>query len=125
MAIASQLKGEKERRHIAVIGDGAMTAGLAFEGLENAGSQNANILVVLNDNNMSIDPNIGALRDYLTKITTSHTFNFVRDEVRDLFDRIGKLGSVTKEFLELTEQGLKGILMKNSNLFESLHFRYF
>lgn len=63
--------------------------------------------MILNDNNMSIDPNIGALRDYLTKITTSHTFNFVRDEVRELFDKIGKLGSFTKEFLEHTEQGLK------------------
>ncbi len=107
MAIASQQKGEKNRQHIAVIGDGAMTAGLAFEGLHNAGSQNANILVILNDNNMSIDPNVGALRDYFTKITTSHTFNFVRDEVRDLFDRVGKFGSFTKEFLEQTEQGLK------------------
>lgn len=125
MAIASQYKWEHNRNHIAVIGDGSMTAGLAFEWLENAGSQNANILVILNDNNMSIDPNIGALRDYLTKITTSHTFNFVRDEIRDLFDKAGKLGTYTKEFLEHTEQGLKWILMKNSNLFESLHFRYF
>ncbi|MBP7806484.1 1-deoxy-D-xylulose-5-phosphate synthase [Candidatus Gracilibacteria bacterium] len=125
MAIASQQKGETDRQHVAVIGDGSMTAGLAFEGLHNAGSQNANILVILNDNNMSIDPNVGALRDYFTKITTSHTFNFVRDEIRDLFSKVGKLGNVTKEFLEHTEQGLKGILMKNSNLFESLHFRYF
>lgn len=125
MAIASQYRGEHHRQHIAVIGDGAMTAGLAFEGLENAGSQNANILVILNDNNMSIDPNIGALRDYLTKITTSHTFNFVRDEIRELFSKAGKLGNYTKEFLEHTEQGLKWILMKNSNLFESLNFRYF
>jgi len=125
MAVASQYKGEHDRQHIAVIGDGSMTAGLAFEGLENAGSQNANILVILNDNCMSIDPNIGALRDYLTKITTSHTFNFVRDEIRDLFEKFGKIGTITKEFLEHTEQGLKWILMKNSNLFESLHFRYF
>src|SRR6187431_1282167 len=75
MAVASRLKNEPNRQHIAVIGDGAMTAGLAFEALNHAGVENSNLLVVLNDNCMSIDPNVGALRDYLTDITTSHTYN--------------------------------------------------
>ena len=73
MAVASRYKKQNDRQHIAVIGDGAMTAGLAFEGLNHAGVENANLLVVLNDNCMSIDPNVGALREYLTDITTSHT----------------------------------------------------
>src|SRR5690606_6036096 len=93
MAVASNYKGEKERQHIAVIGDGAMTAGLAFEGLNHAGMLNdANLLVVLNDNCMSIDPNVGALREYLTDITTSHTYNKVKDEVWQLLGRISKFG---------------------------------
>ena len=82
MAVANNYKGEKNRQHIAVIGDGAMTAGLAFEGLNHAGfEKDANLLVVLNDNCMSIDPNVGALKEYLTDITTSHTYNKVKDDV--------------------------------------------
>src|ERR1041385_761280 len=81
MAMASRLKGDKEKQHIAVIGDGAMTAGMAFEGLNHAGVENSNLLVVLNDNCMSIDPNVGALREYLTNISTSHTYNKMRDDV--------------------------------------------
>ena len=75
MAVASRLKGEKDRQHIAVIGDGAMTAGMAFEALNHAGVENSNLLVILNDNCMSIDPNVGALKEYLTDITTSHAYN--------------------------------------------------
>src|SRR6202012_3819411 len=81
MAIASQYKGEPSRQHVAVIGDGAMTAGLPFEALNHAGVSNANVLIILNDNNMSIDPNVGALKEYLTDITTSHTYNRFRDDV--------------------------------------------
>ncbi len=88
MAIASANKGEHDRQHIAVIGDGAMTAGMAFEALNHAGVSNANLLVILNDNCMSIDPNVGALKEYLTDITTSHTYNKFRDDVWNL---LGKL----------------------------------
>src|ERR1700754_4138879 len=88
MAVASQYKGETDRQHVAVIGDGAMTAGMAFEALNHAGIENSNILVILNDNNMSIDPNVGALKEYLTDITTSHTYNKFRDDVWNL---LGKL----------------------------------
>ena len=80
MAIANQYKNDN-RQHIAVIGDGAMTGGLAFEGMNHAGSTNVNLLIILNDNCMSIDPNVGALKDYLTDVTTSHTYNKVKDDV--------------------------------------------
>ncbi len=123
MAIASKYKNEHHRRHIAVIGDGAMTAGLPFEALNHAGVSGANLLVILNDNNMSIDPNVGALKEYLTDITTSHHYNKFRD---DVWKMLGMLP--TKDFQKLAskvEAGLKGVLSKSSNLFEALGFRYF
>jgi 1-deoxy-D-xylulose-5-phosphate synthase len=92
MAAASELKKEKDRQHIAVIGDGSMTAGLAFEALNNAGISNTNLLVILNDNCMSIDPNVGALKEYLTDITTSHTYNKVKDEVWTLLGKFSRFG---------------------------------
>lgn len=92
MAVASKIKGEEDRKCIAIIGDGAMTAGLAFEGLNHAGSLNNDLLVVLNDNCMSIDPNVGALKEYLTDITTSHTYNKVKDEVWNLLGKVSKFG---------------------------------
>jgi 1-deoxy-D-xylulose-5-phosphate synthase len=88
MAVGSRHKGENQKQHIAVIGDGAMTGGLAFEGLNHAGVENSNLLVVLNDNCMSIDPNVGALKEYLTDITTSHTYNKVRDEIWNLLLKV-------------------------------------
>ena len=85
IAVASQLKGEKNRNVVAVIGDGSLTGGLAFEGLNNAGFSKANLLVVLNDNNMAIDPNVGALNEYLIDITTSKTYNKVKKEIWNIF----------------------------------------
>lgn len=126
MAVANNYKGEKDRQHIAVIGDGAMTAGLAFEGLNHAGfEKDANLLVVLNDNCMSIDPNVGALREYLTDITTSHTYNKVKDEVWNLLGKISKFGPDAQSVASKISTALKGSLIKQSNMFESLNFRYF
>ena len=126
MAVANNYKGEKNRQHIAVIGDGALTAGLAFEGLNHSGyEKDANLLVVLNDNCMSIDPNVGALRDYLTDITTSHTYNKVKDEVWNLLGKISKFGPDAQSVASKISSALKGSLLKQSNLFESLNFRYF
>jgi 1-deoxy-D-xylulose-5-phosphate synthase len=126
MAVANNYKGEKERQHIAVIGDGALTAGLAFEGLNHAGSlPDTNLLVVLNDNCMSIDPNVGALREYLTDITTSHTYNKVKDEVWNLLGKVSKFGPNAQAIASKISSALKGSLLKQSNLFESLNFRYF
>jgi 1-deoxy-D-xylulose-5-phosphate synthase len=124
MAMASHYKGETDRQHIAVIGDGAMTAGLAFEALNHAGIEKSNVLIILNDNNMGIDPSVGALKEYLTDITTSQTYNKLRD---DFWKVLGKLPGKTfsRELASKIEAGLKGVVSKNSNLFESLQLRYF
>jgi 1-deoxy-D-xylulose-5-phosphate synthase len=124
MAVANHFKKDN-RQHIAVIGDGAMTAGMAFEGLNHAGVENSNLLVVLNDNCMSIDPNVGALKEYLTDITTSHTYNKMRDEVWHLLGKISKFGPNAQELVSKVENAVKSSLLKHSNYFESLNFRYF
>ena len=125
MAMASQYKGENERQHIAIIGDGALTAGLAFEAMNHAGIEKSNVLIILNDNCMSIDPNVGALKEYLTDITTSHTYNDLRDNV---WKALGKL-PVGKKFsrgmASKLEASLKGMVSQSSNLFEALQLRYF
>lgn len=125
MAIASQYKGELDRQHIAVIGDGAMTAGMAFEALNHAGVANANLLIILNDNCMSIDPNVGALKEYLTDITTSPTYNKLRDDVWNLLGKLPVGKRFTREMASKLEAGLKGMVSSSSNLFESFNLRYF
>jgi deoxyxylulose-5-phosphate synthase len=103
-----------------------MTAGLAFEGMNHAGfEKDANLLVVLNDNCMSIDPNVGALKEYLTDITTSHTYNKVKDEVWHLLGKVSKFGPDAQKIASKVTHALKGSILKQSNLFESLNFRYF
>ncbi len=125
MAVASKYKNEPNRQHIAVIGDGAMTAGMAFEALNHGGVENANLLVILNDNCMSIDPNVGALKEYLTDITTSHTYNKVREDIWKVLGGISRFGPNAQDIVKKIEKGIKGTLLKNSNLFEALKFRYF
>jgi 1-deoxy-D-xylulose-5-phosphate synthase len=125
MAVASRLKKEKDRQHIAVIGDGALTGGLAFEGLNHGGVENSNLLVILNDNCMSIDPNVGALKDYLTDITTSPSYNKFRDDVWYWLGKISKFGPNAREIAAKVENGLKAAMLQQSNYFESLKFRYF
>jgi 1-deoxy-D-xylulose-5-phosphate synthase len=124
MAMASKYKGE-DRKSVAVIGDGAMTAGLAFEGMNHAGVADANMLIILNDNCMSIDPNVGALKEYLTDITTSPTYNRFKD---DIWKALGKLpvgANFTREMASKLEHSIKGFINKSSNLFEALKLRYF
>ncbi len=125
MAIAAKLKGEEDRQIVAVIGDGAMTAGLAFEGLNNAGASNANMLIILNDNNMAIDPNVGALSRYLVNFTTSRTYNKIRDEIWNLLSKGKKFGEEAIRMVQKLEGGLKTVLLQQSNFFESLNLRYF
>lgn len=124
MAMASHYKGEKDRQHVAIIGDGAMTAGEAFEAMNHAGIEKSNLLIILNDNCMSIDPNVGALKEYLTDITTSSTYNKFRDE---FWKALGKLPGKTfsRKMVSKIEGSLKGMISKSSNLFESLNIRYF
>jgi len=125
MAMASYYKGETDKQHIAVIGDGAMTAGLAFEAMNHAGAEKSNLLIILNDNNMSIDPNVGALKEYLTDITTSHTYNDLRDNVWKALGKLPIGKNFSREMASKVEASLKGMVSKSSNLFEALNLRYF
>ncbi len=120
MSVANKLNGKKEHV-VAVIGDGAMTGGLAFEGLNNAGVSNSDILVILNDNRIAIDKNSGALKEYLTGITTSRRYNKFKTRVWNMFQP----GSPIHNALKKTSNAIKHGLLQQSNLFESFKFRYF
>jgi len=125
MAMAAKYKGEADRRVVSVIGDGAMTAGMAFEALNHAGVADANVLIILNDNCMSIDPNVGALKEYLTDISTSPTYNRVRDDVWNMLGKLPVGKHFTRDMASKLELGIKGMVSKSSNFFESLKLRYF
>ena len=124
MSIANQTGG-KDRQHIAVIGDGALTGGMAFEAMNHAGVSNSNLIIVLNDNCMSIDPNVGALKEYLTDISTSQIYNKFRDETWKILGKISKYGPNAQELISSVENSIKTFLLKQSNLFESFNLRYF
>ena len=125
MAVASKYLGHSQKQHIAVIGDGAMTAGMAFEAMNHAGVSDTNLLIILNDNCMSIDPNVGALKEYLTDITTSHTYNKAKDEIWNILGKFSRFGSSAQEIVSKVENSIKSFLLQQSNLFESLNLRYF
>ncbi len=125
IAVASKSKGE-DRNVVAVIGDGAMTAGEAFEGLNNAGIAKSDLLVILNDNNIAIDPNVGAMKEYLLDITTSKTYNKFKDKIWKMLGIFGKkFGPKTRTLAAQIEAGLKSTILDRSNLFEGMNFRYF
>jgi len=124
MAEASKLKNEN-RKVVAIIGDGAMTGGMAFEGLNNAGFLKSDILVILNDNNMAIDPNVGGMSQYLLSITRSQTYNRLKDEVWEGLGKLRGLGPLARRAVQKMEGALKSLLLHQSNLFEGLNFRYF
>ena len=125
MSIASKHMGDNERQHIAVIGDGGMTGGISFEGMNHAGDTDSNITIILNDNCMSIDPNVGALKKYLTDISTSPTFNSIRDDIWKVLGKLNKVGKTARSFGKTIEKSLKSFVLDNSNLFEALNLRYF
>ena len=116
---------DSDQQHIAVIGDGAMTAGLAFEGLNHAGVEDTNLIVILNDNCMSIDPAVGALKEYLTDISTSKTYNKARNKIWKILGKISKFGSSAQTVAKKIEGAVKSTILGESNYFESLNFRYF
>ena len=116
MAMAAKYKGEKDRKAVAIIGDGAMTAGLAFEGMNHAGVADADLLIILNDNCMSIDPNVGALKEYLTDITTSPTYNKLSDEVWNILGKFPVGKKFSRDMASKLEAGMKGMVSKSSNL---------
>lgn len=120
MAVAARLKKSRSKA-IAVIGDGSMTGGLAFEGLNNAGAEKADLLVILNDNNHSIDPNVGALKEYFLDLTTSRRYNRMKIHIWNLLGFSPRF----RRFLQKIEHGAKSFFLHQSNVFESLGFRYF
>ncbi len=125
MAMAAKYKGEKDRKSIAVIGDGSMTAGLAFEAMNHAGVADSDVLIILNDNCMSIDPNVGALKEYLTDITTSPTYNKIKDEVWNVLGKLPAGKNLSRKVAHKIVEGVKGAVTGKSNLFEALKLRYF
>ena len=125
MAMAAKLSGDKERQHIAVIGDGGMTGGMSFEGMNHAGDTEANLTIILNDNCMSIDPNVGALKKYLTDISTSPTFNSIRNDIWQVLGKLKTVGESARGIAKTIEKSLKSFVLDNSNLFEALNLRYF
>lgn len=118
MAVASELKGE-QKQMVAIIGDGSITGGMAFEAMNHAGAMDANLLVILNDNDMSISPNVGAMNNYLSKILTSRLYSSVREESKKV---LGKMPSVW-ELARRTEEHVKGMIVPGT-LFEELGFNY-
>ena len=125
MGVASNLSNEKNRRHVAVIGDGAMTGGMAMEAMNNAGVSKANLLLILNDNGIAIDQNVGAIKDYLAKIVTSRTYNKIRDKVWLLLGGGTRYGKNSRAIVKQIGNALKSTILRSSNLFEAFDFRYF
>ena len=125
MAVAAFQNNETNRNVVAIIGDGALTGGMAIEGLNNAGALNTNLLVILNDNDMAIDPNVGAFKEYLIDITTSRTYNKLKDEVWHMLGKFDRLAPQTRTLIQKIDTGIKSILLKQSNFFEAMNFRYF
>ena len=118
--VASKLLNEK-RHIVAVIGDGSLTGGMALEALNHGGAARANLLVILNDNKMAIDPNVGALKNYLVDITTSYTYNKLKKNVWDILG----INARSRRMIQRIGRGIKSMLMKSGNLFQGLGFRYF
>ncbi len=125
LAVGAQRFGHDNQRVIAVIGDGAMTGGMAFEALNNAGIQKSNLLVILNDNHIAIDQNTGALNNYLLDITTSKTYNRVKKDIWDTMGKFERLMPRARNFISKVESGIKYTILKRSNLFEGMGIRYF
>lgn len=125
MALAAQLEGQYDRQSVAVIGDGSMTGGMAFEALNNAGVHKSNLLVILNDNNMAIDPNVGGLNDYLLDIATSKTYNKLKNDVWQILGKFNRISPGMRRFIQNIDNSIKSMLLKQSNLFEAMGLRYF
>jgi len=124
MAVANRLS-ESKNKVVAVIGDGAMTGGMAFEALNNVGQLKPNILIILNDNKISIDANVGGLKDYLLDIATSKTYNATKENVWRLLTKFGKVGPNPTNLVQRIDNALKSIVLHYSNLFEAFGIRYF
>ncbi len=125
MAVSANLKGEEDRNVVAIIGDGSMTGGLAFEGLNNVSSQPNNLLIILNDNDMSIDNNVGGIQDYLVKMTTSHKYNKMRHSVYQSIRKKKLINEDKKNIVLRFNNSLKSLITQQQNMFEGFNIRYF
>ncbi len=125
MSVASLLKEEPKRQVVAVIGDGAMTGGLAFEGLNNASMSKNNMLIILNDNQMAIDPIQGGFTQYLVDITTSRAYNKIRYKTYNAMKKIGLINERGRDRIISFNNTVKAALTKQHNIFEGLNIRYF
>lgn len=125
MAAGNDYQDQSDRQVVAIIGDGSLSAGMAYEALNNAGDARKNLLVILNDNHISIDPSVGAMKEYLLDITTSKAYNKVKGDVWNLLGFLSKIAPNARHYAQKIENAVKSIVLKQSNLFESLNFRYF
>lgn len=125
MAVANHIQGKHDRKVVAVIGDGSMTGGMAYEALNNTSITPNNLLIILNDNGISIDAKVGGLSDYLIDISTSSTYNKIRSELVDIFHKFGFLKSKTDHNIARLNNSIKAVLTRQSNMFEGFNIRYF
>ena len=125
MSVASKLKGETDRNVIAVIGDGSMSGGLAFEGLNNASSTPNDLLIILNDNNMSIDRSVGGMKHYLLQLHTSPWYNRIRFKISQKLNSWGWLDDDRKKSIIRFNNSIKSLISNQQNIFEGMNIRYF
>lgn len=125
MAVAAQLKGEKGKHVVAVIGDGSMSGGLAYEGLNNASSMPNDLLIILNDNNMSIDNSVGGMKHYLLNLTTTTSYNQLRFTAAKALEKFGLLDDERRKMLIRLGNSLKSFAANQQNVFEGMNIRYF
>ena len=125
MAVAASKKGETNRHVVAIIGDGSMSGGLAFEGLNNASSTNNNLLIILNDNDMAIDRSVGGMKQYLFNLTTSNRYNQLRFNISRVLFKMGILNEDRRKALIRFANSLKSMAAQQQNIFEGMNIRYF
>ena len=125
MAVAAQIKGETDRHVVAVIGDGSMSGGLAFEGLNNVSSHPNDLLIILNDNNMSIDNSVGGMKEYLLNLTTTEGYNNIRYKASKVLQKMGLMDDDRRKSLIRLGNSLKSTIAQQQNIFEGMNIRYF
>ncbi len=125
MAVAAELEGKKDRHVVAVIGDGALSGGLAFEGLNNVSSSPNNLLIILNDNNMSIDRSVGGMKQYLLNLSTNETYNCIKFKTARWFNRHGLLNDDRKKGLIRLTNAMKSAISHQQNIFDGMNIQYF
>ena len=125
MAVAAKLEGKKQRHVVAVIGDGAMSGGLAFEGLNNVSSSPNDLLIILNDNNMSIDRSVGGMKQYLLGLNTNKTYNAIKFRTTRWLHRKGLMNDDRKKGIQRLSNAIKSAIAHQQNIFDGMNIRYF